>query len=122
MTIRLSSSERPLLLKGLRKARPDATLVEVRLTKSSARAFTLEWDTRSAGWGSVSFRQTPEGLECESRGKDRSFVSDVLHKFVEQRTMKQCPEILQAAGSVEVLLRRVVLGLLGASTPAAAFS
>jgi hypothetical protein len=62
---------------------PDFTVTDVVLTHISATGLGFDWQTKSAGFGHLSFYLKNDGWHMETEHMDDDFVKAVLAKWVE---------------------------------------
>jgi hypothetical protein len=103
MTANLSVVRSPPL-KGIAKVRLDFMIVDVQTVRTNSRVLWLEWETRSAGFGTLRFAETADGATCDNEGMDRAFVANVLQKAIEGVPRADWPDLLR--GGVDALIER----------------
>lgn len=100
-------------LKGIVKVRRDLTLVGTWLLESNQEGLTIEWRTRSAGFGFLRFWCCDDGqVICDNEDMDEAFVGNVLRKALENSSPEQWPALVRNYGGID--------GLLKAAKPSAA--
>jgi hypothetical protein len=107
--------QRPL--KAIVKVRLDSTLVRVWIVEATATALVIEWRTRSAGLGSLRFERRDGQVACDSEGRSRSFVRDVLLKTIEGSSSEQWPSLVRLYGGVTGLVEAVTPRMWTAWSP-----
>ena len=71
-------------------SKPDFTVMEVRLTEDYHEGLIdIGWQTKSAGFGHLSFNNKDGKIHCSSETMGRKFVKEVLNKLVDQSIFEE---------------------------------